>query len=54
VTVIEGQLSDEAGLKKAASSSATVFVSFAGPTFGRKWTVCHLYLKTGTFVLTSS
>jgi len=37
--VIEGTVEDEEGLKKIASSGATVFVSFAGPTYGSKGTV---------------
>jgi hypothetical protein len=39
VTVIKGSLDDESGLEKAVNSGPTVFVSFAGPTFGSKGTV---------------
>jgi hypothetical protein len=39
VTVIEGELQDVDGLKKAASSGAKIFVSFAGPMGGFKGTV---------------
>jgi hypothetical protein len=38
VTIIEGQLNDKEGLEKAVSSGATVFASFAGPTYGSKGT----------------
>ncbi|KAK5325778.1 hypothetical protein LTR93_003998 [Exophiala xenobiotica] len=38
VTVIKGPLDDESGLEKAVTSGPTVFVSFAGPTFGSKGT----------------
>lgn len=39
MSVIEGTLEDEEGLKKAAVSGATVFVSFAGPVSSSKGTV---------------
>jgi len=39
VTVIEGTFEDEEGLKKAAASGATIFVSFAGPILNSKGTV---------------
>lgn len=35
VRVIQGGLSDEGGLKRAAECGADVFVCFAGPTLGR-------------------
>ena len=40
VTIIKGELSDEAQLQKAAKSGATVLVSFLGPTGIRTGTVC--------------
>jgi hypothetical protein len=40
VTIIQGTLEDEEGLKKAATSGASIFVSFAGPTYGSKGTAC--------------
>ena len=40
VTIIQGTLEDEEGLKKAAACGASIFVSFAGPTYGSKGTVC--------------
>lgn len=40
VAVIQGELGDEEGLKKAAACGADTFVSLAGPTMGeRKGTV---------------
>jgi hypothetical protein len=39
VTIIQGTLEDEEGLKKAAACGASIFVSFAGPTYGSKGTV---------------
>lgn len=36
VNVIQGELSDEEGLKCAAGCGADVFVCFAGPTLGKK------------------
>lgn len=39
VTIVKGRLDDEDGLKKATSSGATVFVSFAGPVSRSKGTV---------------
>jgi hypothetical protein len=46
VSIVEGQLSDEEKLKQAVASGATVFVSFAGPTFGSTGTVRHLELAS--------
>ena len=36
VNVIQGELSDEEGLKRAAGCGADVFVCLAGPTLGKK------------------
>jgi len=36
LSVIQGELGDEEGLKKAAACGADVFVSLAGPTLGRR------------------
>jgi uncharacterized protein YbjT (DUF2867 family) len=36
VKVIEGELSDEDGLRRAASCGANIFVSLAGPTLGKR------------------
>ncbi|KAF9888605.1 hypothetical protein FE257_008537 [Aspergillus nanangensis] len=38
VQVLEGQLDDEASLEEAAACGATVFISFAGPSYGTKGT----------------
>ncbi|PSS23445.1 hypothetical protein M430DRAFT_136392 [Amorphotheca resinae ATCC 22711] len=45
VSIVEGQLSDEEKLKQAVASGATVFVSFAGPTFGSTGTPVSDSLK---------
>jgi Trk K+ transport system NAD-binding subunit len=43
VAVIQGDLGDEEGLKKAAACEADTFISLAGPTMGeRKGTVRFL------------
>jgi Trk K+ transport system NAD-binding subunit len=34
--VIQGELGDEEGLKKAAACGADIFISLAGPTLGKK------------------
>jgi len=34
--VIQGELSNEEGLKEAAACGADVFISFAGPTLGKR------------------
>jgi putative NADH-flavin reductase len=39
VSVIKGTLEDESQLRRAITSGATVFVSFAGPTANSKGTV---------------
>lgn len=36
VTVLQGELGDEEGLKRAAECGADVFVCLAGPTMGKK------------------
>ena len=36
LSVIKGDLGDEEGLKKAAACGADVFISFAGPTKGKR------------------
>ncbi|KAF8846936.1 NAD(P)-binding protein [Acephala macrosclerotiorum] len=36
LSIIQGELGDEEGLKKAAACGADVFISFAGPTLGRR------------------
>lgn len=36
IAIIEGQLDDAEGLKRAAACGADTFVSFAGPTLGKK------------------
>lgn len=33
---IQGEFEDEEGLKKAAACGADIFISFAGPTLGRR------------------
>jgi nucleoside-diphosphate-sugar epimerase len=41
LSVIQGELHDAEGLKKAAASGADIFISLAGPTLGkREGTVC--------------
>ena len=36
VDILQGQLDDEEGLRKAANCGADVFISLAGPTLGRR------------------
>lgn len=36
LSAIQGELGDEEGLKKAAACGADVFLSFAGPTLGKR------------------
>jgi len=41
LTVIQGELMDAEGLKRAATCGADIFISLAGPTMGkREGTVC--------------
>ncbi|KAI0996271.1 hypothetical protein K3495_g11910 [Podosphaera aphanis] len=60
VTIIQGELNDTEGLKKAAASGADVFISVAGPTLGKREKVkmpittalrvlYQLLLEAGTF-----
>ena len=43
LSIIQGELGDEQGLKKAADCGADVFISLAGPTLGkREGTVCPI------------
>ena len=36
LTIIQGELNDEEGLKKAAACGAEIFISFAGPTLMKR------------------
>lgn len=46
LTIIPGELDDTSGLQKAAACGASIFISFAGPTLGkREGTVNLLYLN---------
>ena len=48
LSVIQGELGDEAGLKKAAACGADVFLSLAGPTLGKRdGTVSHSACPAG-------
>jgi len=41
--IIQGELGDEEGLRKAAACGADIFISLAGPTLGhRSGTVRHI------------
>ncbi len=49
VSIIQGELQNAEGLKKAAACGADVFVSLAGPTLGkREGTVCPTHWQIGT------
>ncbi len=55
LSIIQGELTDEEGLKKAAACGTDVFVSLAGPTLGRReGTVCFnsSQLKAEGLILT--
>jgi nucleoside-diphosphate-sugar epimerase len=48
VSIIEGELQDAEGLKKAAACGADIFISLAGPTLGkREGTVCPTHWQRG-------
>ena len=48
ISIIQGELHDAEGLKKAAACGADIFISLAGPTLGkREGTVCPTHCKRG-------
>lgn len=53
LTIIQGELGDEDGLKKAAGCGADVFVSLAGPTLGKREGTVRLLWPHAVLMLTA-